>query len=107
MLGLFGCETSGGPRSDFNVKSLPEYAKHQECLGRQAAIYSTAAGSPLELGVIASSACNFTRYALHDAIAKVNGRAYAQGYTGASETEDPKMIGGIIAKVKAGQKPFG
>jgi hypothetical protein len=103
---LAGCETSGDTHSSLDVKTLPEYQKHQECLGRQTAIYSTAAGSPLELGIITSSACNSTRYALRDAIAKVKGRAYAQGYTGASEKEEPKMIAGVIAKVKAGQKPF-
>lgn len=103
---LAGCETSGESRAKVNVNSLPEYEKHQACLGRQTAIYSTAAGSPLELGIIASAACNGTRFALYEAIAEVESPAYAQGYIGTAEKEEPKMVAGVIAKAKAGQDPF-
>lgn len=103
---LAGCETSGESRQTVDVNTLPEYEKHQGCLGRQTAIYARAAGSPLELGIIASAACNSTRYALYEAIVKVQSPAYARGYIGAAEKEEPKMIAGVIAKVKAGQDPF-
>ncbi len=76
------------------------------CLGRQTYIYSKGEGSPLELGIIASSACNSTRAALYKAIAAAKGAAYARGYTGASEREDPKLIAGAIIKVRQGQTPF-
>lgn len=105
-LALTGCETSGETRSKVSVDSLPEFAEHHRCLGRQTFTYSKAEGSPLELGIIASSACGSTRYALYNAIAKIEGRAYAQGYITASEREDPKMIAGAIIKVRQGQSPF-
>ena len=105
-IALAGCETSGEARPKVSVNSLPEYAEHQKCLGRQSAIYSKAEGSPLELGIIASSACNSTRSALYEAISKIESRAFAQGYLNESQKEEPKMIAGVIAKVKAGQDPF-
>ncbi|MBY5535919.1 hypothetical protein HFO42_19720 [Rhizobium leguminosarum] len=101
-----GCETAKTARTYVDVETLPEYGAHQRCLGRQTAIYSKAAGSPLELGIIASAACNSTRYALETAIAKVNGPVYAHAFTGTLEKQEATMIAGVIAKVKAGQDPF-
>jgi hypothetical protein len=103
---LTGCETSGEARPKVSVKSLPEYAEHQRCLGRQTFIYSKAEGSPLELGIIASSGCGGTRYTLYNAITKIESRAFAQGYISTSEQEDPKLIAGAIIRVRQGQSPF-
>jgi hypothetical protein len=103
---LTGCETTETARKDVDVKTLPEYGAHQGCLGRQTAIYEKAAGSPLELGIIASGACNSTRSALESAIAKVNGPDYAHAYVKASEKNEVTLIAGVIAKVKAGRNPF-
>lgn len=105
-LALTGCETSGDTRPEVSVSSLPEYAEHKECLGRQTFIYSKAEGSPLELGIIASSACGSTRYSLYNAIAEIESAAFAQGYISMSEREDPKLIAGAIIKVRQGQSPF-
>ncbi|MER9312974.1 hypothetical protein NKI51_27370 [Mesorhizobium australicum] len=106
VLSLSGCETSGGAGANFDINSSPEYKEHQMCLGRQTYVYSKAEGSPLELGIIASSACNSTRAALYSAIAAAKGPAFARGYTDSSEREDPKMIAGAIIKVRQGQQPF-
>ncbi len=106
VLALAGCETSGRTTAEFHVNSLPEYKEHQMCLGRQAYTYSKAQGSPLELGVIASSACNPTRAALYSAIAAVKGVYFARGYTDTSEREDPRLIAGAIVKARQGLPPF-
>ena len=67
---------------------------------------SKAEGSPLELGIIASAACNKTRYELYEAVTKVESRAFAQGYIGEVEKGDPKMIAGVIVRVRQGLSPF-
>lgn len=103
---LSGCQTSSEPQSPFDPKSLPEYAEHYRCIGRQTFIYSKAEGSPLELGTIASAGCNATRANLYKAVAKAKGGPFARGYIGASETEDPKTIAGAIIKVRQGRDPF-
>ncbi|GEM_PF-1671040 len=105
-IALAGCETTDTDRPKVNINSLPEYAAHQKCLGGQSFIVSKAEGSPLELGMIASAACNKTRYALYDAITKVESRSFAQGYIGESEKNDPKMIAGVIVRVRQGLPPF-
>jgi hypothetical protein len=106
-IALAGCETTDNARPKIAIGSLPEYAAHHKCLGGQAFIVSKAEGSPLELGMIASAACNKTRYALYDAITKIESRTFAQGYIGESEKNEPKMIAGVIVRVRQGLPPFG
>ncbi|MBB4230052.1 hypothetical protein [Rhizobium mongolense] len=97
---LAGCETTESSTANFDVKSLPERALHTACLKAKVQEYSRVEGSPLELGQIASSGCNSTRYALYDAIAKHTNKYFAKGYIGASETEDPKMVAAAIIKTR-------
>ena len=96
VVALAGCETS--PAQKVDIKSLPEYQEHMGCLAGQAARYSKVQGSALELGIIGSSACNSTRANLFSALEKLESRAYAQGYIGASEREEPKILAAAIIK---------
>lgn len=95
---LVSCETTGDPKSTVDIDKLPERAAHWECLRDKVNEYSRVQGSPLELGQIASSGCNRSRYALYDALVKAKGPYFAKGYIGASETEEPKMIAAAIIK---------
>lgn len=106
LLVLVGSGSDGraGPKS--TLVSLPEYEAHQECLGFQAFRFSEAEGSPLELGIIASAACARTRQALYRAILKIENRVFAQGYIRAAEREEPKLVAGVIARVRKGLPPF-
>lgn len=105
-LATLNCEAGGGSPSKVDVTSLPEFADHQRCLGRQAFILSKAEGSPLELGIIAAAACGSTRHDLYIAITKIESRAFAQGYIRAAEREDPKLIARTIVQARLGQLPF-
>lgn len=103
---ITGCETSNGEigstqGKSSNIKDYPEYSAHIECLAAKAFEYYRAEGSPLELGVIGSSACNNTRYALNAAITKRQNRYIAQGYTQASEQEDPKLVANQIIRFRS------
>ncbi|MBY3536000.1 hypothetical protein HFN68_24245 [Rhizobium laguerreae] len=106
VVALAGCETSGEAGKKKDIHSMPEYAAHETCLGKQAFIFKDAEGTPLEAGTIASAACNSTRVALYQAIRKVESPSFAKGYLEASEENDPKMIAGVIAKARMGKDPF-
>lgn len=98
---LSGCETAQTQRKP--LRAYPEWSEYRACLTKMAVEYASQAGSPLELGAIAVSACSGKRMALIDATAKQEGPYFARGVNEASQQEDPKFVAQIILKIRSGQ----
>lgn len=85
------------------MKSLPELSSHMDCLAAQARNYAHVEGSPLELGIIGSSACNRSRLKLQDAILMVESPAFTRSYIETARREEPNMIAAEIIRLRQGR----
>jgi hypothetical protein len=92
---LSGCQHEP-PKAPKPFAEYPEWNEYRSCLMGKAAAYAKQEGSPLELGIIASSACAHKRTAFVRVASRGESAAYAQGMEDAARTEDPKLVAGLI-----------